>query len=343
MPNKHPQGFASREDAIQALLGGGDVAHFNAVDTSTPLASVAVEYRGGGNYIADFILPMLPVPKRKHTIRGIDPNRERFRRKGTERPPGGEANLIDRNFDSAVTVNVTDHALADLVPDEEEVYADEAIASAITAVQDLTEVLKIDKEVLCRDLIDTAVTATSAITGDYSAGAGDPEVDAQTAIAAIKTAVGFRPNRIAMDCAVYEALRHHPNFLARMDGHSGPGDFDDKKKLALWLLGAADGELVVADTAPINTAAKGQSPAMADIWGERMLYYYAEAPRPRYRGLGLTCTNDNVLKGVQGRDGMAVESFRVPRRHSDMHVVHMFYDQVITNAGAGYLFTGALS
>lgn len=345
-PNGHA--FASSAAALSAVLGPGVQKFDTETSASVPLTNLAIQYRSKNAYVADEIFPPFMVSKKEGSIFGLDPNREAFRRKATARAAGSPAEFIQRNFNRTVTYEVTDHALADKIPDEERGWAAEAIRSEIDAVEDLLEALKLDKELRARDLVVAQVTG-GAYTGDadvgWADGAGDPLLDMRAARAAIVARFGHPPNRIMMDWLVYDQLRTHPDFLDRLNYTRTIGEYDEAAMLGRWLLGEGvpDARAIIANTAYVNTAAEDATPSMSNVWGERVLLWHHEAPRQRFSGFGVQFRADNIIRNVQSMEGYAVEMARIALAASDARIVHDFYDLKVVNKESAYLLTNVLS
>jgi hypothetical protein len=134
---------------------------------------------------------------------------------------------------------------------------------------------------------------------------------------------------------VFEALRNHPAVVERIK-HTSAGIVTED--LLAQLAGVAR---VVVGRAHKNTAARGQAPVMAPVWGNHA-YFLHVASRPGLKQISGVYTF--VWTGASGgTDGTVVERWREARRKADMIRVQKYYDHKIVAPAAIYRVADAVT
>lgn len=305
------------------------------------LTGVAAGYAPGG-FIAQRLFPAVPAARQSGKIWNIDSQRRFLKILDTARAPGAEANRMGYNDPDAIDFFAQDHALEVFLPDEVVAQAETEASEAIPTVEDAIRLIQLEKE---RDLVTLlgTLSQTSSPTTKWDDPGGSAVADLKAQKETLRQAVGMSPNTIAITDQVLEKISETPDFKDRAKFTLTPNELEtlgDARILAS-LVGVR--EVVVAQ-AYHNTAALGQSASMASIWGENVLLAYTENPRGLSRpsqALGIHV----VWSGGEGQamDGFMVERARIEARKSEAFYCHHYYDQVLLNSGAGYLFTNVLA
>lgn len=306
------------------------------------LTGVAAGYAPGG-FIAPMLFPVVPAAKQSGKIWNIDSQRRFLKILDTARAPGAEANRMGYNDPDTIDFFAQDHALTGFLPDEVVAQADVEAAEAIPTVEDLVRLIALERERNLVTLLGT-LSQTSSPSTKWNDAGGSIISDLKDQKETIRQAVGQSPNTIAITDQVLEQVSETPDWKARV--YQGGFTATEVERIgpAAMLASFIGVQNVYVAKAYHNTAALGQVASMASIWGENVLLAYTENPRGLNRpsqALGIHV----VWSGGEGQavDGFMVERKRVEERKSEAFFVHHYYDQVLLNSGAGYLFTNVLA
>ena len=309
------------------------------------LTGVSVLPSKNNKFIATDVAPVVTSQKETGPIFRIDNAAGLLRKYDTKYAPGTETKLVDIEVDQTLTYNCVGHGLTGYVTDRERGAADAPARPAINKVQQLTDLLRLEREIAMVAAIDANVTATASPANkwnDYTLGDPITEIDAQ--ITTIKGS-GRKPNAFACDEAVLRAIKHHPDFrdyFKHVDTAGTYQSLDGAARGLATLLGLNYG--FYADVTMQNTADKGQTKSLAPIWSERFLLFYME-PNPGFQTgtMAVHVEWNNPAEGGGLIGGYSVETFREAKRKSDGVIVTNYYDPKFLNAAAAYLFTGVLN
>ena len=309
----------------------GQSIHQDAIMTE-----FALKYSQSGIFIADQAMPVKPVAKESdkyfsHYLKDIISIPQ-----NTQRANGAEAG--ERHWDvTTATYQAEEYALRDIVTDRDRANADAPLEPDQDAVTGVQELLLLDREARAAALMfDTSTTFTSytsALTNgwdDYSN--STPFTNVETArTSVIKNALKM-PNVMIMGYEVFVSIIHHPDILARIAYTGGPTNpaLINENVLAQCF----NVEKVLVGKAVYNSANVNQTTTSAFVWGKYVGLYYIN-PNP---------TRKTVTAGVtfRARNWM-VKKWREDKRNGDMVQVSMIDDEVVPCAGAGYVFSTAVS
>lgn len=308
------------------------------VHIDAALTNVSVAYRNTA-FIADELAPVVGVRKQFDRYFIHDAEREVFRSTDDRRAPGAEANEIDFAL-STDSYAAEDHALTSVIPDEERDNADPPFQPNIDRTEFLTDKILLNKEIQLASIVTdpTVITQTEVLSGtdqwsDFIN--SDPVAAVEEKKATIISAVQAAPNTLVLPYEVFTKVRMHPDVV------------DRAKFVTLGVIGTDilaqifDVERVLVPRALKNTAAPGQSAAMAFVWGKDALLCFVPT-RAALKQVALAYSFQwNQAPGTL--TGHSVEIWREERRKADVVRVQRYYDQKIIAAGAAYLWENAVA
>lgn len=307
------------------------------VHIDAALTNISVAHRNP-HFIADLVAPVVGVRKQSDKYFTLDADRERFRATDDTRAPGAEATEVDFAVSSDAYF-CDDHALEAVITDEERDNADPALQPDIDKTEFLTDKILLNKEIALADLI----ASDPALPGETLAGTdrwddfvnSDPVLAVETKKATIQQAVQQIPNTLVLPYEVYRLVRLHPKVIEKVVnvkiGVVGPDILAD----------VFDVERVLVPRGLKNTAAPGQTPALAHIWGKTAFLCHV-TPRPGLRTVSFAYTFQWAT-APGSLQGHVVEIWREERRKADMVRVQRYYDQKIIAPGAIYVWKSAVS
>ncbi len=299
------------------------------VHIDAALTNVSVAFRNE-DYIADLVAPPVPVRKQSDRYYIYDTEREGLRQTPDFRAPGAEANEVNFSL-SSDSYYCEDHALTSAVPDEERENADPILQPDIDRTEFLTDRILLNREIALENTLRT------------TSGLGEEDVDAaevwnnvdfdplptiQSARLAVFAACQRRANTVVIPYTAFEVLRNHPKVVDRIK-YSTTGVLNEA--LLAQVLGV---ERVLVPRSFKNTAVKGQTTAVEEVWGKNCYVLHVPA-RAAARQVALAYSF--VWNGAAGSvNGTVVEKWREPSRKAEMVRVQKYYDHKIIAAGAGF-------
>lgn len=239
------------------------------------LSNVALAYNNF-DYVADRIAPT--IKSKKMTGKYYVYDQSKLRKIQTLRSIGAPAKEIGYGLTVSSAYTCLDHALKELVPDEEKLQAERPLNPEVDATENVMERLLIEKEYdLATYMQNTSnLGNNTTLSGtdqwsDYQN--SDPIGDIETGIESVRANSIVNPNTFVMGQQVWNKLKHHPDPIDRIK-YSGFAKFT----------GAALADLldlpnVIIASARYNSATEGQSDSLAYIWGKYAWVLYT-APRP---------------------------------------------------------------
>lgn len=255
--------------------------------TRSPLETFSIR---AANEMSDFIADEVfsPVIVSKELVKVYQYDTSNYRAPAVLRSSKAAADKLDYNvFTSDRTAQL--HKLAaDIDPSDAEQFDAPVANLQQDAALSIMEGLMLAKEIEAVTLATTsgnypaALTATLASGSTWLDNAGDPEGNASTARAAVKTACGKVPNAAAMAWSTFEKLRGAPYFIDRMkytNGSVTPDAFEGMLKA--WL-GVQYLHLCKAQK---NTNVEGNATqSLTDVWDDSVLFY-VKNPTPSLRSM----------------------------------------------------------
>jgi hypothetical protein len=310
-----------------------------AVHIDHHLSNVAINYRPAG-FIADRILPIVPVPKQSDTY-VIFEQADLFRRENTRRARGGEAHKIHsrvssagyfaNNFALKADVTLEDRANADPV------FVQQFEEGRVHRVQDalyLDWELRVAGQVTDPSNVGSSFAVGSAWTDTANS---DPLGDLWAAIDNVEQATGYRPNRALFSGTAWRHFRRHAAVIdkATNPNLSGGGLYPSARQVEELL------ELsVLVGNAWHNAAQEALPLNLTQIWQDHVLVYYApERPSIESPSFGYY-----FRWAAAGLPNMQVERHPYDsRRHCDEVEIGYYQDERITAKPLGFLVQNVTS
>lgn len=315
----------------------GDV-HVNAM-----LTNMSIAHRNKDDfYIADKIFPLVPVQKQTDIY--LKYNRGYFfadEAGRMVRAPGTRAATTGFAIDKTNTYRAVNYAIGVEIPDEIRDNQDSPLNMDRDAALMLKDLQRIRRErAFAAAFMTTGVwTGQADKTGgsdftkwsDYAG--SDPFKDLEDGIDSIEGNTGERPNRATMGAIVWRRLKHHPDFIDRINGGATTGSPAQMTKERLAQLLEIDEVLV--GRAIYRSSDEGASLTLARIMDDDLLLTYTPSSP------GLMVPSAGYTFYWQPATGGGIEfvrSGRQDREKYDWHESHSYFDQVATEALSGAFF-----
>lgn len=247
------------------------------------------------DYIADFVLPRVKVGKSSFKYRKFSKD-QYLTLTDTLIGRKGVPNQIELGFTEG-TESVVSRALDQVVPLEDIEDAPEGYDPQAKAVEFLTEIILLDREVRTANMVFNAA--------NYAAGCKTTLTDAMqfndaasTPIAVIKNAIDncwMRPNIMVMGREVFSVLSVHPSIVQAIYPISGGNGIVTRQQLAQLF----DIDQILIGNAWVNSAKRGGAPMLQRAWGKHMalLYINPSATTNDMPTFGLTAELDSRFSG----------------------------------------------
>lgn len=319
------------------------------VHVDRPLTNISIAFmQNANNFIADRVFPVIPVAKQSDKYFTYD--RGMFNRdEMTLRAPGTES------AGATYTLSTASYA-ADVWALHKDV-ADQVRSNADTPLQldrEATEFLTVKAMIRKERNWASLYFGTGIWTGERAGVASSPtgsqflrwDVATSTPIEDVRSGArsvhqltGFRPNKMVLGRAVYDALLDHPDIVGRIDRGqtSGTAIVMRQNLAALFEMD----EILVMDSI-YNSAVEGATNAHSFIGGKNALLAYA-APSPGIMvpSAGYTFSWSGLLGA--GALGTRIKRMRMEHLESDRIEIEMSFDQKLVAADLGYFFLDAVS
>ena len=298
------------------------------------LTNVAVAYENDA-YIAELVFPSFEVKKQtgKHFVY----DQGRFRPNSNVRAQGSASNEVTLSLTTGTAYFAEDHALSQVVADED---VDNAITPTdpfVDATENLTDMHLVNKEIELATLLSDTGTMTQNITlsgtsqfSDYNN--SDPIAVLETGKQTVHAAIHKNPNTLILGKQVWDKIKHHPAFLERVK-------YSQKGVISEDLLASLIGvDRVLIGGAGYTNSAEGQTETSSYIWGKNaILAYIAPSVKPKIMTLGLCYTWKKMI--VERLRGSEEEDRKVTK----VRVGDAYYDLKLVSASAGYLIKNAVA
>lgn len=288
------------------------------------------------DYISEEILPMVQVVQSSGLLGAYGNNHLRIETTIT----GGknEYPRVDTRQYSTQQYFIQKHGLSDIISEEDFANVEAPFDAELDTTDELVTKLWLGKEKSLADtLTDTAIitqNVTLSGTDQYSDYTNsDPLADFATARSTIYGATGKVPDTAIMSWDVWNVLRYHPAFLESLGyNRMRPGGLTVEEVAT-----SMDVKRLLIGKAVYNSAKEGQADAIAPVWGKHIIF--AVAP--------MTAAKRQISLGYR------FQQFGGPRRvhkfpvqdppNAKKILVDDSYEQLISNASAGYLIKDAIA
>lgn len=305
------------------------------------MMAITIAYRNT-KLIADDVLPRVPVGTQEFKYPTYT-KAESFTVPDTKVGRKSAPNEVEF---SAVetTAKCDDYGLDDPVP-QEDIDNAEAVSRLTGKAYDplgranegLTDLIMLAREIRTAGLVFTAANypvgnkATLSGTSQWSDYVNS---DPAGAIMAALDALIFRPNIMVVGRAVYTKLIMHPKIVAAIFGNNQSAGIVARQQLAtLFELDA-----IYVGEGWVNTAKKGQTPALARVWGKHcsLLYRDLRADTRGGTSFGYTAQWGSRIAG-------ALPDAKIGMRGGQRVRVGESVKELITASDLGYMFENAVA
>src|SRR6266496_1113260 len=251
------------------------------------LTDISVGFDNPDMFVAQRLFPAVRVAKQSDKYYVY--NRDLWGRVTDDiRAPGSEANELPPMTLSRDTYFIEEHALEDVVPDEEVDNADDPLQPSVDATERVTNTILLNRE--------NAMVAIATTTGNYASGFtttlsgtsqwsdyvnSDPIADIKTGRAKIHDNLFRDPNVAIMGYQVAVKLEDHPDLIERIK-YSQRGVPTDA--IIAEVLGI--GNFVRAGAGKV-TSAYGATETFGYLWGKHVvLAFVPERPAKKTPSFG---------------------------------------------------------
>jgi len=263
------------------------------------------------------------------------------------RTPGSEANELPPMTLSRDTYFIEEHALEDVVPDEELENADAPLQPAQDATARLTNTILLNRENIQMTMATTAANYASGYSTTLSGTSqfndyvnSDPIGVSRTARKKIHDTMFRDPNVVIMGYEVYWTLLEHTKLLSRIT-YSAPQV--TSREILSEVLGLP-ARFIVAEGGYVNSV-YGQAETTGYLWPKDILFAWVP-PTPGRRTPAFAY---EFVKPYGGGNIQPTERWREEKRKSDVVRVSRRYDNkfiAVDGSGkaiAGYLVKNAVA
>ena len=292
------------------------------------------------NYIVEKLMPIVRVKKDTGQIAtyGMD----NLRIANSLRAQGSSTNEINHTVTIGAHYILQEHALKELVTQEEMDNADSPIRPKKDSVENLLDRIWVIKEkALADSMANTAIlteNTTLAGTDQWSDFVNsDPLGDMKTGAENVRTNSGKKPNTLVFSYQTWMVLLQHPDLLGRIK--VGLADAKAVQVVIKTFLPFIT-NIIIGD-AQFNSGVEGGTDTLAEIWGKHAWVAYIEAkPKLKSRSFGFTYqAKEHRLVDESGpqRNGEAWD-----RKGTFIRVTDK-YDQKILDVTCIYLIKNAIA
>lgn len=236
------------------------------------LTGIALAYQNKA-LIADAVLPRVPVGGQ--TFKYLRYNKdERFTIPNTLMGRKGRPNEVEFGA-TEESGQVFDYGLDDVVPNDDIAAAPAGYDPLGNAVQGLTDLILLDREVRVANLVFNANSYAASNKVQLTSGEywDDPDATPVEFIMDSLASGLVRPNTAVFGRKVFDRLRAHPKVVAAVfpgGGNAGTGGLVNRQQLADLLELSA----IHVGEAFVNTAKPGQTATLARCWGDHAAFLH---------------------------------------------------------------------
>jgi len=230
------------------------------------LTNIALQYKNP-EYVADFIVPPIPVPNKKFTYKKYD-KKDRFTVPDTRVGAKAEPNEVDFGV-TEMTGTCLDYGLKEFVSNEDIDNAETPITPLADAAEVVAQLMGLDREIRVATQVYTA--ANYATTIDIAGAWATLTTDILAQLLTGIDACFAPPNVLAMGIPTWRAVSRNEKILAAVKGTLSPQMIKSGKLVApavnqLELAEFLGLDAVIVGRAKRNTANEGQTEAYSFVW-----------------------------------------------------------------------------
>jgi len=296
------------------------------------LTAVAAAYRNE-DYIADFVLPRVPVGVQSFKYKKFDP-RDSFTIPDTVVGRKSEPNQVEFGFEE-VDSSAVGYGLDEVVPNTDIENAPNGYKPLDRATSMLTNLIELDRERRTAGLVFNASTYSAANKTVLSGAAqySNPASDPIKGILDAMDGCIIRPNKMVIGQGAWTALRTHPKIAKATHGNAGDVSIAARQAVA-ELFELQD---IYVGKGWYNAANKGkETMTLTRIWGNHIALIYQDA-LPGPDGL--------ITYGFTAQFGQRVAN-RIPKPEiglsgSEMVRVGEYVRELVVAGDMGYFIQNA--
>jgi len=288
-------------------------------------------------YISEMVLPELSVVQTSGLIGKY--SNDHLRIIDTKVGGKGLYPMVDTVVRSSTSYNLTDHALKELLVEDDYDNVEKPFDAEQDATVALTTHLWLEKEKGLADAMADVAVITQGVTlagtdqwSDYAA--SNPLVDLRDGRKGVRAGCGMKANLAFCDEDVADTLRFHPQLLDSLGFKDNrPGGLQDAE-----LAKALKVDKVLVAEVVYNSSAQPSADVLAPVWGKH--FWYANSPATaarRQQALGYR------LQKAGQKPRQVFKSYPDEPINSTKVIVKDKYQQVITNEKCAYRIKNAIA
>jgi hypothetical protein len=306
-------------------------------------SAIALAYTNG-SYLADLVLPRVSVNSRE--FKWLEYNRDDMftvpetmvGRKGV--PNEVQFGGVDR------TGSVEDFGLDDLVPNDDITSAPPGVDVIGHAVEGVTELLALDRELRTRDLVFNANTypaANRTTLSGTSQWSDFTNSDPYSAIMAALDGMLMRPTDAVIGRLAWSKLRVHPKITAALApssaGNSSTSNAQGAPASLQALADLLELKRILVGESWANTAKPGQTASLTRVWGKHMAFLHLNpitSTRSKTITFGYTAEHGTRVSGTMPEPKVGLRGAQRVR-------VGESVNEIIAASDVGYYFQNIVS
>lgn len=237
------------------------------------MVAIAIAYRNNA-LIADEVLPRLPPMGKEEFKYFAYDLAEGFTVPDTN--VGRRSRVNEISFSGTeITTSTQDHGLEDPIPQADIDSAEANFSPLNHSTEQLTNLILLDREIRVSALVSNPANYDAANVETLAAGNkfSDPDADVLGIMEDALNGPVMRPNVATFGQVSWSAFRRHPQVVKAVHGNSGDAGMASRAQVAELL----EVDKVLVGQARMNTARKGQAPALSRAWGDMVALLYQDA------------------------------------------------------------------
>lgn len=304
------------------------------------MTGIAIAYRNQA-LIADMVLPRVPVATKEFKWQKYAKS-ERYTLPETLVGRRGRPKQVEFGA-TEESSSVRDYGLDDPIPNDDitqAAAAGQGYSPVNHAVEGLTDLILLDREVRAAELIFNTANYDSSLQDTLSGGDQWSDYDNSDPVDQLLSALDapiYRPNVLTLGQAVWTKLRKHPKVVAAVfanGGNASTGGVITREQLAAVL----EIEEILVGQGWLNTAKKGQDVDMERVWGNHAALIYRNRLANTQRGItfGFTAQYQGRIAGQMPDSNIGLRGGVVVRVGESVR-------ELIVAPDCGYFFENAIA